>query len=198
MRGLLAREAARLMAEEGIESPLRARSKAAARLGCTDRRRWPGSDEIDTALLEHRRIFEAETQPLELQRLRALAIEAMEFLREFAPRLTGSVLDGTAGRHSPVTLHLFADTPKDVLRKLLEAHLPFRQTSYREGTRAGEIPAVSFFVNETRVELRIYPTVGNGRLKLLPNREESASISEVRRLLASPQERQSSTCGDDA
>ncbi|HWP00931.1 MAG TPA: hypothetical protein VNL74_09955 [Methylococcus sp.] len=85
MRDLLAREAARLMAEEGIENPLRARSKAAARLGCTDRRRWPGSDEIDTALLEHRRIFEAETQPMELLRLRTLAIEAMEFLREFAP-----------------------------------------------------------------------------------------------------------------
>ena len=50
----------------------------------------------------------------------------MLFLARFRPRLVGPVLSGTAGPHADIGLHLFADTPMDVLLFLMEHRIPLR------------------------------------------------------------------------
>ncbi|CAI8773187.1 MULTISPECIES: hypothetical protein [Methylococcus] len=184
-RSHLAWAAARLMAEQGIDDPQQALNKAAARLGQTDRRQLPEPDEVDAALIEYNRLFRPAMQSAELDRQRVLALEAMEFLAEFDPRLTGAALDGTAGRHSSITLQVFADAPEEVMRKLLDAHVPFRETSCRCRLRGenATLPALSFYVDETPMELCIFPATAAGRAAAAGNREGGASIRELRTLL---------------
>jgi hypothetical protein len=176
------------MAEQGIDNPQQALNKATARLGRTDKRHLPEPEEIGAALLEYNRLFRPATQNAELDRQRVLALEAMEFLGEFDPRLTGAALDGTAGRHSSITLHVFADTPEEVMRKLLDAHVPFRETSRRCRLRGENVtfPALSFYVDETPMELCIFPATAAGRTASASNAEAMASIRELRVMLGKP------------
>jgi hypothetical protein len=109
----------------------------------------------------------------------------MEFLVEFDPRLTGAALDGTAGRHSSITLHVFADAPEEVMRKLLDAHVPFRETACRCRLRgeSAMLPALSFYVDETPMELCIFPATAAGRTASARHAETAASLRELRALL---------------
>ncbi|MDF9391024.1 hypothetical protein ELQ36_00595 [Methylococcus capsulatus] len=176
------------MAEQGIDNPQLALNKAVARFGPIDKHRLPEPEEIDAALIEYNRLFRPATQNAELARQRVLALEAMEFLAEFDPRLTGAALEGTAGRHSVITLQVFADAPEEVMRKLLDAHLPFRETSCRCRLRGENtaFPALSFYVDETPMELCIFPATPAGRAAAAGNREGAASIRELRTLLGKP------------
>jgi hypothetical protein len=187
-RSHLAWAAARLMAEQGIDTPRQALAKAAAKLGPADKHQLPEPEEVDAALIEYNRLFRPAAQNAELESQRALALEAMEFLAEFDPRLTGAALDGTAGRHSSITLHVFADTPEEVMRKLLDAHVPFRETSCRCRRRDKNttFPALSFYVDETPMELCIFPATAAGRAASAGNREAAASIRELRAMLGKP------------
>ena len=113
-RVLIAQEAARLMSEHGIRDFHRAKLKAAERLGILDTQALPRNHEIEQALREHQRLFQAESQPRLLQQRREAAVEAMRFLQAFEPRLVGAVLEGTADTHSAICLHVFSDDPEAV------------------------------------------------------------------------------------
>ena len=60
LRRALAQEAARIMAEQGIEDFLLAKRKAAERMGATDASVLPKNTEIEEALAEHNRSFEGD------------------------------------------------------------------------------------------------------------------------------------------
>lgn len=131
MRERLIQEAARIMADEGIKDYLQAKRKAAQHLGAPDTRNMPTNREIQDAVLSYQRLFQADSQPRRLHRLRALAIDAMEFLGRFRPRLVGSVLDGSAGPYSDINLHVFADTSEEVAVFLMEHDIPFETQERR-------------------------------------------------------------------
>ena len=114
MRQRIAQEAARLIVSEGIRDYLVAKRKAAERLGAPDTQNLPRNIEVEQELAAYQRLFQEQNQPSRLRELREAALNAMRFFERFEPRLTGSVLSGTAGAHSDVNLHLFADAPEDV------------------------------------------------------------------------------------
>lgn len=130
-RTRIAQEAARLISEHGIGDLRHAIGKAAARLGCTDARAFPREAEVDAALREHQRLFHAGSQPRALRERREAALEAMQFLHAFDPRLVGAVLDGTADEHSTVCLHVFADDADAVGHFLRDQRIPARTASRR-------------------------------------------------------------------
>ena len=105
----IAREAARIMAEQGLDDFRLAKQKAAARLGNPDSRQMPGNAEIQEALVEYQELFLGEAHTQRLRQLRRSALEAMRLFEPFAPRLVGPVLEGSAGHDTVVSLHLFAD-----------------------------------------------------------------------------------------
>ena len=111
MRVGLVREAARLMAEEGITDYFTAKRKATQRLGAADTHNLPSNREIQDALIEYQEVFGGEEHRSRLIELRRHALSAMELFINFRPRLVGPVLLGTADGSSGVQLHLFADTP---------------------------------------------------------------------------------------
>ena len=161
LRTRIALEAARIMAEEGVEEHGVARKKAADRLGLADCRKLPRTEEIEAALIEHHRLFADAGQPQRIAHLRKLALEAMRFLADFSPLLVGGVWSGVAGRFSPIRLHLFPQAPEDVMRKLWDAHIPFEEKSHtlpRDADLQGEQPALHFYVDNVRVELLLFPS----------------------------------------
>lgn len=163
MRQLVTQEAARIMAEEGINDFLVAKRKAAERLGAPDTRNLPGNREIQDALIEHQRLFGGEERDALLRRLRQAALEAMEFLVRFQPRLVGSVLHGTATEHSDVNLHVFAETPEDVALFLMEHGIPYELTERR--FRFGRedyvtVPVYRLIAGDVPVDLAVFSLNG--------------------------------------
>lgn len=163
LRLALAREAARLMAEHGISDFLVAKRKAAARFGVEDGAVLPKNTEIEAALGEYQRLFGGETHVEMLYAQRLAALEAMRRLHEFAPRLVGAVLSGTATEHSDVQLHLFADRPESVIIRLMDQGIPHEVTERRVRMNAERVltyPGVRFEVADQPVEATVFPLDG--------------------------------------
>ncbi len=133
LRQLIAQQAARMMAEDGVSDFAYAKKKAGKQLGVTDNSTLPSNVEIEEALKEYNALFLSETQPENLRELRQNALFTMELLDRFNPQLTGSVLEGTAGLMSETHIHLFADSVKEVEMFLLNQRIPFdvNEKSYR-------------------------------------------------------------------
>ncbi len=160
VRRSIAVEAARLMSESGRRDYLAAKRKAAMRLGITDEAQLPRNTEIEEALREHQRIFQADSQVDHLRALREAAFEALQFFRRFRPRLVGAVLEGTADRHSAVCLHLFADTPEEVAIFLSDNGIPFEESERRLRIKREfweHRPVFRFRADDVPVDLTVFP-----------------------------------------
>jgi hypothetical protein len=118
LRERLAQEAARLMAESGIEDFGLAKRKAAERLGARGAGALPTNAQIEASLVERLRLFEPEAHDRRLAERRRIAADVMLELEGFEPRLVGAVLAGTATINSPIELHVFADAPELVAASL--------------------------------------------------------------------------------
>jgi len=189
MRMRIAQEAARLIAEEGVKDFYAAKRKAAQHLGAPTTRNMPRNQEIDAALQEYQRLFLGQQQAEHLYALRQAAIQAMRFLDRFKPRLVGSVLSGTAGRHADINLHLFASTPEDISLFLMDNNIPFRPVQKRLRFDRGtwqDFPAYGFMAGEQAVELVIFPSEGRREAPRSPvdgRPMRRARIDEVEDLL---------------
>lgn len=191
MRRMLANEAARFMAEDGVRDYLQAKRKAALRFGVSERDGgFPTNQEIEAALNEYQRLFQADTQPQALHELRLAAREAMRLFAEFEPRLVGPVLAGNANRHSIVQLHLFADAPEGVVLHLIDRDIPFevQEKRFRMGTgQHEEFPAYRFVAGNVPIEAVVFPGTGIRQSPASPldgKPMKRASINEVEALLA--------------
>jgi len=133
LRQLIAQQAARMMAEEGISDYAHAKRKAGRQLGVADANCYPSNAEIEEEIRLYHQIYHQDDQPENLRQLRTDALEVMKVLQRFNPHLTGPVLDGTAGRYAETDIQLFADSLKDVEIFLLNNQIPYsmQEKSYR-------------------------------------------------------------------
>ena len=133
LRQLIAQKAAMLMAEDGISDYAYAKKKAGKQLGVSDNSVLPSNAEIEEEVRLYHEIFNADEQPIELAKLRQAALMTMQLFAKFNPHLTGSVLDGSAGKFAQTNIHLFADSAKEVEMFLLNQQIPFESSekSYR-------------------------------------------------------------------
>ncbi len=133
LRQLVAQQAARMMAEDGVSDYAYAKRKAGRQLGVIDSSCLPTNAEIEQEIKIFHEIYNSEEQPEALRQLRADALTVMQLLDRFNPHLTGSVLDGTAGRYAETHIHLFAESLKDVEIFLLNQQIPYEtdEKSYR-------------------------------------------------------------------
>ena len=128
LRQLIAQQAARMMAEDGIHDFAYAKKKAGKQLGVNEASVMPTNAEIEEEIRLYHEIYNADEQPLELAKLRQAALLTMQLFAQFNPHLTGSVLDGSAGKFSQTNIHLFADSAKDVEMFLLNQQIPFESS----------------------------------------------------------------------
>ena len=159
-RRWLAEEAARLMAEQGIAEPERARRKVAERAGIADKRRWPNNEEIQEALLAYRRLFWRPEQAAAVDRQRRQALAAMRHFHRFRPRLIGSLTTDYPDPSQSVRLLLAAEAVDEVVLELLNQGIRWRERQearrFADGSR-GFLPVLSFMAGDTPVELLVLP-----------------------------------------
>jgi hypothetical protein len=139
-RERIAHLAARLMAEDGIESYALAKRKAARQAGVPDSGQMPTNDEIDAALRVHLQLYRHDEHQERLRTLRLKAANIMRELARFDPHLTGSVLSGNAGRYADIKLQLYSDDVKAVEMYLIDRQIPYRTAQSR--LYSGEEPRI--------------------------------------------------------
>lgn len=185
MRQRIAQEAARLIVSEGIRDYLVAKRKAAERLGAPETQNLPRNTEVELELAAYQRLFQGQNQLSYVRQLREAAFNAMQFFQRFEPRLTGSVLSGTAGAHSDINLHIFADSPEEVTLFLFDANVPFEQNQRRLRIDRDDYvtyPCVRFLAGDIQVEAVIFPLNGLRRAPRSPLDGKPMARASLRRV----------------
>ncbi|MET3116873.1 hypothetical protein AAKU64_001086 [Undibacterium sp. GrIS 1.8] len=190
LRAEIAALAARMIAEDGADYGSAKRRAAKQLLGNQKIRGdvMPDNQEIEQEVREYNAIFFGDTQPQRLLELRKIAVEVMQELEKFNPYLVGAALNGTAGEHSDIHLHLFTDNSKDVTIFLLNKDIRFEVSENSAGNRAHkrseQVETLSFMYKQEGVHLALYnqDDIKHG------GRNERASIAAVKALITESQE----------
>ncbi len=163
LRRAMAQEAARVMAEHGIQDFRAAKRKAADRLGVGVEGALPSNTEVEAALVEYQRLFAADSHGATLRAQRSAALRAMRSLSAFSPRLVGPVLNGTATAHTDVQLHLFTDHPESVALNLLDRGVGHDVGEHRlrvDAERFRIYPTVRFELDRQVIDATVFPLDG--------------------------------------
>jgi len=163
LRRAVAQEAARVMSEHGVRDFLFAKRKAAERFGIVDGSLLPRNIEIEEALQEYQRLFGGESHVESLLAQRLVALDVMQRLRDFQPRLVGPVLAGTATQHDDVLLHAFAERVETLSLRLMDERIPFEVGERRlryTAERVVQQPALRLAVDDQPVEIAVFPLDG--------------------------------------
>jgi hypothetical protein len=160
LRAQIAAVAARLIAQDGADYAAAKRKAASQVLGNAQpvANILPDNDEVEEEVRRYQALFQADTQPAHLLRLRTTALQVMDALEQFKPYLTGPVLTGSAGEHDDIALQLFADSAKEVQIFLLDKRVDFElsETPHFKGARFDPVETVSFLWNKEGVHAELY------------------------------------------
>jgi len=185
----VAAEAARIIATEGRHNYHAAKTKAAERIGVSERLALPSNIEVKEALSTYQNLYGGARHHDNLEHLRITAVRAMQILGEFKPRLVGPVLDGTADDHSRVALHVFCDSPDFIVLYFLDKGTPFqqeqRQIRWHDGSHR-TVPLILFELDKTTIELSVFDSVILRQAPPSPidgKPQQRATLSEVESLL---------------
>jgi hypothetical protein len=151
----IAAVAARLMAEDGLDDVELAKRKAAHQLNLPEWIGLPSSQAVYDALRTHQAIFQDSEQRERIAGMRQEALYWMELLADFHPYLTGSVLDGTAGRYSMIDILLYPDSDKDVEIFLLNQGVAYEHMRPRNDRTSAVLQVAR---GEWDTNLVIYPS----------------------------------------
>lgn len=156
-RSRIAYLAARLMAEDGIEDYALAKRKAARQAGAPDSRQLPTNDEIDAALRVHQQLYQQDEHRDRLRALREKAIGTMRELARFDPHLTGSVLNGNAGKYADINLQLYTDNVKAVELYFIDRRISYKTTQSRlySGEQLRTFPVFTVDDDGTEVQFTV-------------------------------------------
>ena len=187
-RSRIAYLAARLMAEDGIEDYALAKRKAARQAGMAETRELPTNEEIEEAFRTYQQIYHHEEHRNRLRVLRETAVRAMRELARFNPHLTGSVLNGNAGKYADVNLQLFTDNEKTVELYLIDRRIPYTSAQSRlySGEEMRTVPVYTLNDHGTDIELTVLSMLDlRGPLRTSPDGKniERAKLPTVEQLL---------------
>ena len=147
--------AARLSAEDGINDVELAKRKAAHQLNLPEWIGLPTSQAVYDALRTHQAIFHDTEQRERIASMRSEALYWMDLLEAFHPYLTGSVLEGTAGRFAMIDILLYPDSDKDVEIFLLNRGIDYEPVQPRNDRTSA---VLQLSRNDWVVNLVIYPS----------------------------------------
>lgn len=159
IRRLLTREAAKLMYEEGVDQYLDAKRIAAKRVLGKDTKLLPSNGEISDELHRIASFHQPATHQSTLFEMRLLALDIMEELYPFSPRLIGSVSTGRIRKGSDVDLHVFCNQLEMLYQHLdtLGWYFETKLICVQRNGRLVEYTHV-YLDREYPVELSVYPS----------------------------------------
>lgn len=178
-------EAVRIIASGEAPNYESARQKAAGRLRLAAPRASLSDEEIERALVDYYRLFTPDSHAQALSKLRALALQTLDFFSEYAPEAIGGVVTGALFPDAPVVLHLYVDTPEPVLLALLERRLRFAERSHVVQTkgRRREYPIFDVYVDQAVLQLTLFPRDAYAQRRLRGSSTARANAAELRSLL---------------
>jgi len=186
----LAAEAARIIATEGQHNYHAAKKKAAERIGVSERLALPSNIEVQEALSAYQNLYGGIHHHHKLEQARIIATRAMRIFEGFSPRLVGPVLDGTAGEHSRISLHVFCDSPESLILFFLEKGVTFqqeqRQIRWHDGSHRS-IPLILFDLDGKTIELGVFKPLDLRQAPPSPidgKPQQRASLPDVELLLS--------------
>ncbi len=179
-RSRIAHLAARLMAEDGIEDHALAKRKAARQAGMPDARQLPTNEEVDAALRTYQQLYQEDAHRSRLKQLRERALTAMRELAQFNPYLTGSVLNGNAGKYADIDLQLFTDNVKAVELYLIDHGIPYKTAQSRlyVGEDLRTVPV--FTVNDGGIDIQLTVLPTHDLRAPLRTRREGRAIARAK------------------
>jgi len=139
----VAREAAVLLYTSQEKEYKQAKSRAAQTLGA---RVLPSNFEVAKELDNIAEEREGRARQERLLRMRREALQVMEFLKRFHPKLIGSVWRGTARKNSDIDIVTFSSSPKTVLTELQKSNFKIVKTEWLSVTKRGRKEA-SFHIH---------------------------------------------------
>lgn len=187
----VAAEAARIIATEGQHNYHAAKKKAAERIGISERLALPSNIEVKEALKRYQELYGGDAHQQNLDEMRQVATRVMRLLEPFQPRLVGSVLDGTADRHSRIALHVFADSVESVVLFFLEQEIDFSQEQRQIRWHSGEhrtVPLIVTAFEGRSIELTVFESLQLRQAPPSPidgKPQRRASLAEVEFLMHS-------------
>ena len=136
LRKKVASEAALLLYISQEKEFKQAKLKAAEALGI---RILPSNLEVALELDRIADEYEGQLRAERLTQMRREALEIMACLRDFSPRLIGSVWRGTAHKNSDIDIVVFSSNPRLVVDHLHEGRFKIAETEHLSKTSDGEV-----------------------------------------------------------
>jgi hypothetical protein len=158
LKALMIQECAKLMYFEGVTQYFDAKRIAAKRICKSKNQFFPSNGEILEAVyqlsLQDQQFDRADT----LFRMRLKALEMMQLLDCFSPRLIGSVSTGKIKRSSDIDLHVFCDDIELLTTYLTDDKILFEQNEVLiMKNNKPKLYQHIYIVNEFNIELSVYP-----------------------------------------
>jgi len=186
----IAAAAARMIAQDGADYGSAKRKAARQILGESQARDLPDvlpdNEQIEEEVRLYHALYNADTHPAHLFRLRGQALQVMEMLEQYQPFLTGSVLSGSAGMHDDIHLQVFVDSAKEVEIYLLNKNLQIEisESPHFRGPRFEDVETASFMWKNTGVHVELYEQDDlRGAKKKSGDKLLRADIAELRSIL---------------
>ncbi len=189
IRKNIAHEAAKLVAQDGLEDFFLAKKKAAEQLNVNNKRLLPSNREVEVALIEYQSLFHNEKQQQMVFESRKIAHRTMLLLEEYNPLLVGSVLSGTANENSEIIIHVFSDSPEIISLYLEKNGIPISLCERRlkiEKKNHTFFTALKFIAGNINIVLIVlpHPLQRNAPIDPITQRPmKRATLSDVKRLV---------------
>ena len=157
LRNLLAQEAAKIIATEGVRDYQLAKRKASEPIGNSYHGSLPSNFEIQRAIFSYQNTFSLNHE-LFLTELRNIALVVMQWLEQFSPYLVGPVLDGTANPTTQITIHVSSDTIEPIMEVLQQqgVNINVDERRLKINGEASYLPTLKFIHESCEVEVIVF------------------------------------------
>lgn len=175
----IAQRAAQLICNHQQTDPKQASQQATLELGLSKKETQPSSAEIEAAIADYRQLF-SPSYDIDLLALRQKSLALLDFFKQFQPYLVGSVLKGSASKHSDINLLIFSDDPKAIEIFLLNQQIDYSCRERKTQYRLTDAPAIAFWFDNTQVHLQVLPNTARHQSS---KKNERANYQQLKQLI---------------
>ena len=159
LKDMIAQEAAKIIAEKGIQQFGQAKFKAAENLNAMDNGCLPSNSDIEKKLIEYYQLFQTDVHLDHIKSLRKIALDIMHIFDNYQIYLVGPVANGTANVASAINFHIASEDESEIIQTLTKndlTHKPYdRKIKFNEKT-IKLVNGIKTIYKNTDIELTIF------------------------------------------